>query len=220
MIFFNPFLYLWDKIIRTGGPIRSTLNKGTMELDNFIEQINGKSPKVFHDLFQDYYKTLVHYSMQYVKVLEDAEDIVQDLFVRLWENDAKYESLNSLQTYLYTSARNASLDFLKHKEVEKRYADHAMRQDEADEDPDMKVLEEELYRTLWQHVEELPQRRKEIFKLYLEGKTEREIGELLGVSAETVKIAKKESVRYIRQRMGKLFALLCLLDGGKFFAGW
>lgn len=190
-----------------------------MDKESFVEQINRKSPEAFHALFKEYYKTMVHFAMQFVRVLEEAEDIAQDLFVRLWENDARYDSLNSLQTYMYTTVRNASLDLLKHREVEKRYADYALRQDEADVELDLKVMEEELYRTMFRYVEELPQRRREIFKLYLAGKRNEEIAEELGVSAETVKTAKKEAVRYIRQRMGKLFLLLCLLDGGKLLLG-
>ena len=191
-----------------------------MDQQDFIEQINRKSPRAFHDFFKSHYKTLVHFTMQYVKTLEDAEDIMQNVFIRLWENDIQSESYNSLQTYLYTSARNAALDFLKHKEVEKRHADYASLQDATDADLHLKMLEEELYRTLWQLVEELPQRRKEIFKLYIGGKRNEEIARLLGVSVETVKTAKKESVRYIRERMGKWFVLLCLLDGGNIFGNW
>ena len=78
-----------------------------MDQQDFIEQINRKSPRAFHDFFKSHYKTLVHFTMQYVKTLEDAEDIMQNVFIRLWENDIQYESYNSLQTYLYTSARNA-----------------------------------------------------------------------------------------------------------------
>ena len=175
-----------------------------MDQQDFIEQINRKSPRAFHDFFKSHYKTLVHFTMQYVKTLEDAEDIMQNVFIRLWENDIQYESYNSLQTYLYTSARNAALDFLKHKEVEKRHADYASLQDATDADLHLKML----------------QRRKEIFKLYIGGKRNEEIARLLGVSVETVKTAKKESVRYIRERMGKWFVLLCLLDGGNIFGNW
>lgn len=190
-----------------------------MDKESFVEQINRKAPEAFHVLFKEYYKTMVHFAMQFVRVVEDAEDIAQDLFVRLWESDAKYDTLNSLQTYMYTTVRNAALDVLKHRDVEKRYADYAARQDEADEGVDLKVMEEELYRTMYRYVEELPRRRQEIFKLCLEGKRNEEIARLLGVSTETVKTAKQEAVRYLRQRMGKLFLLLCMLDGGKLFLG-
>ena len=104
------------------------------------------------------------------------------------------------------------LNYLKHKDVEQKYISYSLLNREEDDELDLKIMQEELYRTLFRHVEELPQRRKEIFKLYLQGKTNEEIAVLLNVSSETVKTAKKESVRYIRGKMGHAFLLLLLFD--------
>lgn len=183
-----------------------------MNKEVFIEQINRKEPEVFRYLFKNYYKSLVYFSMRYVGNREVAEDIVQEFFTQLWENKTEYLSYNSFRTFLYTSIRNACLNYLKHKDVEQKYISYSLLNREEEDDLDLKIMQEELYRTLFQHVEELPQRRKEIFKLYLEGKTNEEIAVLLNVSSETVKTAKKESVRYIRGKMEHAFLLLLLFD--------
>lgn len=186
-----------------------------MDKDEFLVRINRKDPEVFHYLFKNYYKSLVYFAMRYVGKQEVGEDIVQEFFAQLWESKSKYLSYNSFRTFLYTSVRNISLNYLRHKEVEKKYASYSLLNSEIDDELDLKMMEEELYRTLFRFVEELPQRRKEIFKLYLQGKKNEEIAVLLDISAETVKTAKKESVRYIRERMGNIFFFIVVFDSGK-----
>lgn len=189
-------------------------------MDNkiFIEQINRKHPEAYHYLFKNYYKSLVYFAMRYVGEREVGEDLVQELFAQLWESESEYMSYNSFRTFLYTSVRNASLNYLKHKNVEQRYISYSLLHGESGDELDMKVMEEELYRTLFRYVEELPQRRKEVFKLYLQGKKNEEIAALLDVSPETVKTAKKEAVRYIRDRMGPLFYFLAIFWSDKILA--
>lgn len=186
-----------------------------MDKEIFIKQINRKQPEAFHYLFKNYYKSLVYFAMRYVDEREVGEDIVQEFFVQLWENESDFLSYNSFRTFLYNSIRNASLNYLKHKSVEQKYVSYSLLHQEGDDELGLKVMEEELYRTLFRFVEELPQRRKEIFKLYLQGKKNAEIAILLDVSPETVKTAKKESVRYIRERMGNLFFFFMLLEFGE-----
>lgn len=184
-----------------------------------IKQINQKQPEAFHYLFKNYYKSLVYFAMRYVEEREVGEDLVQELFAQLWESKSKYLSYNSFRTFLYTSVRNASLNYLKHKNVEQKYISYSLESSETDDELDLKVMEEELYRTLFRLVEELPLRRKEIFKLYLQGKKNEEIAQLLDVSSETVKTAKKEAVKYIRERMGKLFFFFIALESENFLSG-
>lgn len=186
--------------------------KTMMNKEVFIEQINRKEPEVFRYLFKNYYKSLVYFAMCYVENREVGEDIVQEFFTQLWENKTEYLSYNSFRTFLYTSIRNACLNYLKHRNVEQKYVSYSLLNQEVDDDMDLKIMQEEIYRVLFQHVEELPQRRKEIFKFYLQGKTNEEIATLLNVSSETVKTAKKESVRYIRGKMGHTFFLFFLFN--------
>lgn len=184
-----------------------------IDKEDFIKQINRKQPEAFHYLFKSYYKSLVYFAMRYVDEREVGEDLVQELFAQLWESKSEYLSYNSFRTFLYNSVRNASINYLRHKDVEQKYVSYSLLNAGQDDELDLKVMEEELYRTLFRFVEELPARRKEIFMLYLQGKKNEEIAILLGVSPETVKTAKKEAVRYIRERMGNLFFFLVMLEG-------
>ena len=82
-----------------------------------IEQLNQKQVGAFKILFDRFYRYLVLYAMKWVERQEVAEDIVQDLFVQVWERDTLYGSYYGFKNFLYNSVKNASLDYLKHKEI-------------------------------------------------------------------------------------------------------
>ena len=88
--------------------------------ESFIERINSKQRAAFHELFREFFQTLVIYAMKYVSTQEEAEDIVQDVFVSVWEKEEKFLSYQSFRVFLYRSVRNTCLNFAKHKLVEKK----------------------------------------------------------------------------------------------------
>ena len=75
-------------------------------------------------------------------------------------------------------------------------------------------MENEIYRRLYQVLDELPKRCKEVFKYYLEGKKNKEIAELLQISELTVKTQKRNAINYIRERLGALYVLYALFRAG------
>lgn len=81
--------------------------------------INQK--EIFEKLFSDYYGMLVCYAQKYTKREDIAEDLVQDLFVSLWEEHRMFPSQATFRSFLYISIKNAALDYLKHQNVESRY---------------------------------------------------------------------------------------------------
>lgn len=181
--------------------------------EHFIKQINSKQPKVFREVFDEFYNSLVYFAMRYVERIEIAEDLVQELFVRVWESDTQYASYCSFRTFLYTSVKNACLDYMKHKNVEGKYIAYVLEHPETEEELATRITEEEVYRLFLKVLEELSERRKVIFKLHLQGKKNEEIARLLHISTETVKSAKKEAVRYFKKRLGYYFYMLGFLLG-------
>lgn len=176
--------------------------------DAFLARINAGERRAFHELFGEYYRSLVVFAMRYVGAKEDAEDVVQDLFVSIWEKGEKFLSVRSLHTFLYNSVRNTCLNLLKHRKVEEKYLNYSMMFEEFSEDNDYEVLEDELYRRLFQVIEELPPRCREVFMLHLEGRKNEEIAGLLEISLLTVKTQKKKALRYIRERLGAIMFYL------------
>ena len=177
--------------------------------DEFLQRIHSKSVTAFRELFREFYNTLVLFSMNYVERQEVAEDIVQDLFVSIWERDTRYASYNSFKSFLYNSVRNGSINYLRHKIVEDKYAASVIQEESSEEYDDLRVMEDELYRLLFKTVDELPARCKEIFQLHMDGKSNDEIASLLNLSVMTVKTQKKRAMHYIRERLGgRYFVML------------
>ena len=181
------------------------------EKSSFIKGINEQHPTAYHQLYNEYYKALVLYAINFLSSQQAAEDIVQDLFATMWEKKMRFLSLPSFRTYLYNSIRNASLNYLKHQNVESLYLERlASTYREITEEED--TNEEEIYRLLF---------RREIFLLHMDGKKNEEIATALGISIETVKTQKKRAIQSIKEQMGTCYFLLPLCDilySSKFFS--
>ena len=168
--------------------------------DEFIDQINRKQMPAFRELFGTFYRYLVLYALRYVKQQEVAEDVVQEVFIAIWESDKKYNSYHGFRAFLYDSVKNRCLNYLKHQEVERRHAEILLwEQDEEDED--YRLMREEMYRALHQ-----------VFKLHLQGEKNEEIAQILELSVETVKTQKKKAMYFLRERLGKSYYLLIILN--------
>lgn len=179
--------------------------------EEFIKQINGKHIAAFRELFSVFYRYLVLYAMRYVRQQEVAEDVVQEVFVAIWESDKEYNSYHGFRAFLYDSVKNKCLNHLKHEEVERRHAEIMMQEQEED-DEDYRLMREEMYRELHRVVALLPDRCRAVFELHLQGKKNEEIASLLKLSVETVKTQKKKAMYFLRERLGQLYHILVAIN--------
>ncbi len=183
------------------------MNKETV---SFIEGLNMQDPVAYRQLYNLYYKVLVLYAMNFNLPIGAAEDIVQSLFISIWEKKSVFRSLDSFHGYLYNSVRNSSFNYLKHENVELEYLEkmaHTYQEVAEDE-----VQREEVYRLLFQTIDRLPSRCREIFLLYMDGKKNEEIALQLKISIETVKTQKKRAVKFIKEQIGPVYFLMLYYD--------
>ena len=178
--------------------------------EQFLQRINTKQTEAFRELFSEFYNSLVLFAMGFVEQQDVAEDIVQEVFIAVWERDARYPTYNAFRSFLYNSVKNASLNHLKHKNVKEKYLASLNLENEGD-DIDLKMMEEELYRLLFKTIDELPDKCRNIFLLHLEGKGNEEIALLLNLSILTVKTQKKRAMSYIRERLGRVYFVMMSL---------
>lgn len=176
--------------------------------DLFIEGINKKQCDTYHELFRKFYQSLVLFAMRYVDKQDEAEDVVQDLFLAVWEKEEKFFSYNSFRSFLYNSVRNTCLNKLKHRKVEEKFINYSLKNMDSFQSDDYDTLEEEIYRRLFNAINELPSRCREIFLLHLDGKKNEEIAAELRITVLTVKTQKKKALRYLRARLGGLYSFL------------
>ena len=178
--------------------------------DKFLKSLNSKQPEAFKVLFREFYNTMISFSLNFIIEKEVAEDIVQELFANIWENNYQFYSLPSLKTFLYRSVKNAAINHLKHEKVKQRSM--PLHVCEVYEEPDdFKMIEEEMYKILFEVIDSLPKRCKEIFELHLAGRKNEEIANLLNISILTVKTQKSRAMQILRTHMGELFSLALFL---------
>lgn len=159
--------------------------------------INRKD--IFERLFSDYYGILVCYAQKYTKREDIAEDIVQDVFASLWEENRIFPSQANFRSFLYISIRNAAFDYLRHQNVESRYIEEALTANRFLSDDSFQ--KEEVFRLLFKQIDLLPERCREIFLLHLEGYDNDAIAKKLSLSIETVKTQKKHAMKTLRNNL-------------------
>ena len=91
------------------------------EDNNLIQQLKSSNVKSFNNVFQLYNKDLFNFLYYKLGDLQAAEDILQDVFITLWENRHHLKEGLSIQSYLYTLAKNLAFNYLRHQKVIIKY---------------------------------------------------------------------------------------------------
>ena len=166
--------------------------------------------KAFEMLYNEQYIPLCHFSQRFVFDLDTAREIVQDVFVHIWEKRTSLPVEISLKPYLYTSVRNKSIDYLKHLNVENKFEKRRIReiQDPANnsfntnDHPLDGLITKELENSIKDAIENLPEKCKEIFKLSrFKGLKYREIAEELNISVKTVETQMSRAIESLKEKL-------------------
>jgi RNA polymerase sigma-70 factor (ECF subfamily) len=168
--------------------------------------------EAFDSLFEIYSPKLFGFSMKYFKNDQDAEELVQEVFVQVWEHRTTLKSEYSFKSYLFTIALNRIRKFFNKRSSSLRYLESLKHDPELgnnelflDDDYDA------MLQKINQLIDQMPPRRCEIFmKSKLEGKSAREVAAELNISAGTVDNQVSEALKYIRTRISNENATLLL----------
>ena len=160
--------------------------------------------KLFSEIYKKHYTELCIYAMRFLKDEDEAEEIVQEIIFKLWEQRNQLEEVNSIRSYLYRSVHNRCLNYLKHQIHKNKYSDRAyieMKKMELEsaEEYQNKELEEKVHSA----IAELPERCKEVFQLSrFEGKKNKEISDHLGISIKAVEANITRALSSLRESLG------------------
>ena len=183
-------------------------------MERALNDTTLRNETTFHQLYSDYYKALVSYARQMVDAVDEAEDVVQEAFAILWNRQPLFPTMNHVRAWLYNTVRHTAIDRLRHSQVERAYAKGFKDFDIDDTTQEEMLFEEEVLRQLFEEIDRLPARQREVFLCMMEGRKNREIAEVLQISEETVKIHRKRGLAKLRQRMNpQALDLLLMLAG-------
>ena len=142
--------------------------------------------RVFESLFNKYSKTLRNFIYFKCGDGDQADDLAQDAFVKLWNNCSKIP-FEKAKSFLYTVANNAFLNEVAHKKVVLKYQKAAVNDNTTNENPEFVYREKEFKEELNRAIANLSEKQREVFLLNrIEKKKYKEIAEMLGISVKAV----------------------------------
>jgi RNA polymerase sigma-70 factor (family 1) len=170
-----------------------------------IRRIRQGDKQEFEKLFRSSYVSLVRYAKTILKDHDTAEEIVQDLFFRLWQDRRNITIESSLNGYLFRSVHNKSLHFIEHQKVIDRHAGEiAASADETAEPVTDAIYYSELQSKVARVLERLPERCSVIFRMSrFEGLKYNEIAEKLSVSLKTVEANMGKALKEFRKALAE-----------------
>jgi RNA polymerase sigma-70 factor, ECF subfamily len=181
--------------------------------------IKAGDEKAFEALFREYYAILCAFARKFVQDGDVAEEMVQELFMQLWDKRQSLQSDTSIRSYLFTAVRNSCLNHIKHLSVRERHEAHTRQQAVPFSSDPLEALEQaELQARLHLAIEDLPDRCGEIFKLSrYEGLKYEEIAQQLQLSPRTVEVQIGKALRFLRKALAEWLPLLIIWLGAGYF---
>jgi len=172
---------------------------------NLIVALKNGNIKAFDRLYEQYSERLFYFAKAILKNIEDAEEVVQEVFIRVWQNRNKIDEYSSFRSYLFTIAYNLIVDCYRNRLKEKKFKEFLEANvKDVDSVTEKDVEFHELNEMLKKAVEQLPPRRKQIYKMNREnGLTYEEIAVHLKISPHTVKNQMSQALKFLKNKVNK-----------------
>lgn len=172
-----------------------------------LERIAKKDDEQAFTIFFDHYHAkLIQFALLFVPQIDQAEDVVSNMLIRMIKNAGKIFEMDNLEGYLFMSVKNEAINFLK------KEGRHKMNVSDVDidffsqehVDPIEKLIEKELRELISNTIERLPLKRKMVYKLIKdEGMKYQEVADLMNISKRTVEVHLKLAVKELRTTVHK-----------------
>jgi RNA polymerase sigma-70 factor (ECF subfamily) len=151
-----------------------------------LKDLKKGDRKAFEAVFLSYFDRVKRFIAGLVRYEEDAEDLAQDIFAKIWTGRETLDTNLSFHSLLYVMARNAAFNYLKHKLVQINYAEEYIQPEEADT-PEKQMFAKEIALLTEMALNRMPEKRREIYRLSRnQGLSNDEIANRLNVSKKTV----------------------------------
>jgi RNA polymerase sigma-70 factor (ECF subfamily) len=157
--------------------------------------------EAFKQIYYHFYKKLYLFSLALVKTKEAAEEITEDVFIKIWQQKEHISAIRNLRVYLYIATKNTSLNYLSKKakdNLTQPFDNINVDLFKSSTTPEELMITAEMYRKIQQQVEALPLRCKMIFKLIREdGLKYKEVSDILNISVNTIDVQMAIAVKKI-----------------------
>ena len=157
--------------------------------EELIQRIKSSNAEAFEEVFKSYHDELFNFLVYKVGDSQTAEDVLQDVFIKLWENRHQLKTNLSIKAYLYTIAKNLALNYIRHNKVVRKFQQELEMSISQDQSPtSQSALEfEEFSKNLFEVLEKLPEQQRLIFMMSRQSNlSHKDISERLNISIKTV----------------------------------
>lgn len=191
----------------------SPLFQSNLPDETLLSRLKEGDEKAFTAIYIRYNKMLYVLAYKYLKDSFRAEDIVQQVFLKLWEARSLFAGAINLRNYLYTSAKNLILNEIRDNfsDMEKNYA--VIQNRPEFEDKLQSALEEkDLFQHFYKILAELPEQKRKVCLLKIrDNLSNQEVADKLHISVPTVKSHYSQAIKLLRDKMGRLLGILLLV---------
>jgi len=169
-----------------------------------VSELKEGSKDAFHQLFSMYAPKIHSFAFSYLKNKDDAEELLQEIFLKLWEIRSTLDCDKNIKSLLFKICINLVYDFIKRRNIENAYLTFVGQNDQSKADSTwQEVIYQDMLLNLNKLVETLPDQRKLIFRLSKEeGLTNDEIAVRLKLSKRTVENQLYRAISFLREKIG------------------
>ena len=176
-----------------------------------IARLKGGDERELKCFYREYFALFVSFACSLLPSEEECKDVVHDVFVSYWNSRAEFDDLIAVRAFFYRSIRNKCLNVIRHKRVHEKYLTESLKQKESDDAIYETILKKEAFHLIHREIRKLTGMEQKVLLLSLEGKSNEDIAEILGITLSTVKSHKSRSYAELRKKLSYLRLLIILL---------
>ena len=176
------------------------------DLEIVLQKLAGNDKKALEELFNYYYPRLYNFSKSFLKLEEGIDDILQDVFIKIWNNRTTIHNSATFNPFIFTITRNLLLNELRKRLNNQKLKDKVQKLAVAEEFNTFEKIEySELREIVDEIIQKLPDKQKQVFILSRnQGLSYKEISEKLNISVKTVEYHIAQSTSSIKSKLKQL----------------
>lgn len=186
--------------------------------ENLVKDLDNRDMEAFTAIYDQYVYSLRRFAIVLLNNKHDAEDVVADVFVKMWQMRDRLTTEKNIKAFLFISVRNACLSVLRREQVRMNNRPAELETAQDSDIPDEILIATELRNRIRDEIERLPPQCRTVLKMTIyEGKKTAEIAELLNISCQTVTNHKSRAFQLIRSGWKVLVAVILTLTTVSYF---
>lgn len=195
------------------------MNSNTSIESETFESFKKGEEAAFTYFYDKYFRRITSFSVQFIYDKDEAENLAQEAFINLWQNRENIDSINGIQSFLYTYAKSKCLNLIRHNKVKDKFKNDLLNHKERE--LDIEILNSiqfdtleltELERIINESINDLPPKTREVFiKKRFENKKNAEIAEEMQVTLKAVEAHMTKALKILKTKLSDYMFLIFIL---------